>query len=141
MADCQREINGLPVLTGCPDDTELLLVMGASAPGNLSGYGLRPITTIRQCILASLKFVFLQFKIGQPGSPIIAGQTSFDVNQSNVLQDSVFFTLATELPRDPITDQLSYGVVYDPANNKFTINLLQAAQTDQLYILHYAYSI
>jgi len=139
---CQREINGLPILTGCPTPTEMILVMNSTAPGNLSGYGIRPYSDIKKCILAGLTFVLDQFRIGDAGSPIAAGATQLIVTQANVLQDSVFVTLGgPELPRDPIVDQLSYGVLYDtPVVGKFTINFLAPVQDTQLYILHYAYS-
>ena len=139
---CQREMNGLTILTGCPTPTEMLLVMGSTATGNLSGYGLRPYSDIKKCILGGLVFVLDQFRIGDVGSPIADGATSLVITQDNVLQDSVFITLGgPELPRDPITDQVSYGVLYDtPTVGKFTINFLQPVQDTQLYILHYAYS-
>lgn len=137
--DCQNEISGLPTGTGCPPDTEKLLFMNSSAPGNVGGYILRYVSDVRKCFLGNLKFVFNQFRIGDFGSPMAPGQTSLVITQANVLQDSVFITLGgPELPRDPIVDQLSYGVVY--SGTGFTINFLQAVQNTQLYILHYAYS-
>jgi hypothetical protein len=141
MADCQQEMNGLPILTGCPTPTEMLLVMGSTASGNKAGYGLRPFTDLKKCILAGLTFVLNQFTIGDVGSPMAPGDSSLIITQDNVLQDSVFITLGgPELPRG-VTDQLSYGVLYDtPAVGQFTINFLAPVQNTQLYILHYAYS-
>lgn len=138
-SDCQQEVNSLPLLTGCPADTETILVMNSTAAGNVGGYGRRFIKDVRICFLNSLKFVFNQFRIGDAGAPIAAGATQLIVTQANVIQDSVFLTLGgPELPRDPIVDQVSYGVVY--SSTGFTINFLQPVQNTELYILHYAYS-
>lgn len=143
MADtCQTEIANLPTGTGCPPDTEKILFMNSSAPGNVGGYILRYVSDVRKCFLNSIKFVLNQFRIGDVGAPIAAGATQLIITQANILQDSVFITLGgPELPRDPIVDQLSYGVLYDtPVVGKVTINFLAPVQNTQLYILHYAYS-
>lgn len=136
---CQTEISNLPTGTGCPPDTEKILFMNSTATGNVGGYILRYVSDVRKCFLNSLKFVFSQSRVGDFGSIIAPGATSLVITQANVIQDSVFFTLGgPELPRDPIVDQASYGVVY--SSTGFTINFLLPAQNTQLYILHYAYS-
>jgi len=139
---CSTEINGLPILTGCPADTELLLVMNSTATGNNGGYGLRYASAIRQCFLQGLKFVFQQFKIGSGGSPMSAGDTSMTITLTApqaILQGSVFITLGgTELPQND-TSQVCYGVVYNSPTS-FTINFDQGVENGQQYIYHYAYS-
>lgn len=50
MADCDQEINGLPVLAGCPADTEYFLVIGASGGAGTGLYGLRSWLSLVNCL-------------------------------------------------------------------------------------------
>jgi hypothetical protein len=54
VAACDQEINGLPILTGCPADTEYFLVMGATGGAGAGLYALRSWLTLKNCILAQL---------------------------------------------------------------------------------------
>jgi hypothetical protein len=144
MAGCELDFSALPILTGCPADNETFLV-GNAVGGldvngmNTVGYARRLWGDLRKCAAAGVKFVFKQFRIGDIGAPILAGATSLVITQAGVLQDSVFITLGgPELPRDPIVDQDSYGVVY--SGTGFTINFLAPVQNTEVYIIHYAYS-
>lgn len=145
---CTLDESALPILPGCPGPNELIVVGnavgGIDANGNYTtGYGRRPWSSLAACAVAAVKFMFQQFTIGQSGSPMNAGDTVLTLNFSSlgitgILQDSVFITLAgPELPREN-TDQLSYGVVYNPTN--VVINFLAGVTNGQLYILHYAYT-
>ena len=141
MYNCQTEVNGLPILTGCPADTETFLVMNSSDPMAIGGYAVRLWKDIKACVLkgigSGMRFVFTQFRIGDPGSPMNDGDVQYVVNVANIITDSAFITLGSgELPRED-TSQISYGVLYDPL--KITINFDQAVANGQLYILHYAY--
>lgn len=140
MADqCQTEINGLPILTGCIGDNELLLVMNSTAAGNNGGYGLRYARDVRNCFLSGLQFKFLQFTIGQAGSLMSPGDLGFTLNAVNVLQDSIFVTLdGTELPRN-LNTEISYTLTYNAGGVTFLFN--QAASLGQDYIIHYSASI
>ena len=137
---CQTEINGLPVLSGCPADTELLLVMNSTAAGNNGGYGIRYVSEVRQCWLVNnLTATFFDFVIGNVGSPLAVGASSFTVNQANVIEDSVWVSLdGQELPRNDNT-QISYTIVYN-GDSGFTITFNQGAINQQQYIIHYTYA-
>lgn len=133
---CQTEMNGLPILLGCPADTELVLVMNSTATGNSGGYGLRYIKALRQCFLAGLDFIFNQFTIGQGGSPMSNGDTVLVITQSGILEDSLNIILeGTVLDRNDPT-QMSYIVDYSNPN-QITITFIQGVQTGQTYIIIY----
>lgn len=143
--NCPILISDLPVLNGCPGDAEYFLVGnavgGIDAQGNLTfGYGLRTWVNLKSCLLGSVKQAFFQFRIGDSGSPMNVGDTQLVVSQANVIQDSVWVSLGSgELPRE-VTDQISYGVLYNnPGANQFTVNFDQAVSNLQLYIVHYSY--
>lgn len=146
---CTIDESSLPILTGCPGPTELIVVAnavgGLDANGNFTiGYGRRRWQDLAACAAAAIKYKLLQFTIGQAGSPMNAGDTALTLNFSSlgiigILQDSVFVTLGgTELPREN-TDQLSYDPVYNSGD--VTINFFQPVNTGQLYIVHYAYTV
>lgn len=48
---CGKEINTLPILTGCPADDEYILVMNAVGGQGAGLYGLRSWPAIRNCLL------------------------------------------------------------------------------------------
>lgn len=112
--------------------------------GNASGgqgiglYGRRLWSDIKSCLLGSIHFVFNNFIIGQPGSPMSVGQTTLTINQTGIIQDSIFVTLVgSELPRND-NSQISYTVSFNPTNAVITFN--QAASNGQQYIVHMAYT-
>ena len=51
MAACDQEIAELPILTGCPADTEYFLVMGAIGGLGIGGYAKRSWLSIKNCLL------------------------------------------------------------------------------------------
>ncbi len=68
---CDQEINGLPVLTGCPADTEYFLVIGASGGAGTGLYGLRSWLSLVNCLNTK------QFGVGIltiNGSQLVANQ-------------------------------------------------------------------
>lgn len=145
---CQTDLAGLPLLSGCPADNEWFLVGNAIGGQDINGqftigYARRLWGDLRKCAVASIKFKFTQFTIGQSGSLMNPGDTQLILNFSNlgisgILKDSVFITLdASELARE-LTDRISYGVVYNSAD--VTINFDAGVANNQTYILHYAYT-
>jgi hypothetical protein len=138
MAQCQTEVNGLPILTGCPADAELLLVMNSQAAGNNNGYGLRYVKDVRQCWLQSLVFTFLQFTVGQGGAPISAGESSFTVDIDLLIEDSVNVVNGGQVMDRDDSTQVSYIPAYDSEEGVLTITFNQAVQNGQTYILTYA---
>lgn len=148
---CQIDLASLPLLNGCPADTEWFLVGNAAGgldanghfgPGTI-GYARRLWADIRKCAVATIEFEVLDFIIGQAGSPMGAGGSALVLNFSilgitGILEDSVWISLGgSEMPREDTT-QLSYGVVYDSGD--VTINFFQPVEDGQQYILHYAYT-
>lgn len=142
---CTIDESALPILPGCPGDGELVVVAnaagGVDANGNYTvGYGRRTIGSLIACFLNSLVFVPLQFTIGQPGSPMIAGQTVLIITQTNIIQDSASFILDGSVMDRNDNTQISYTVSYNPSLNQMTITLNQAVGNGQTYILNYAYA-
>lgn len=148
---CQSDFASLPLLSGCPADTEWFLVGNAAggldANGNFGlgtiGYARRLWGDLRKCAVATVKFMPLDFIIGQPGCPMSVGDVALTLTFSTlgitgILQDSVFITLGgTEMQREDTTE-LSYGVVYNPDN--VVINFLAPVEGGQKYFVHYAYT-
>src|ERR1700734_523797 len=90
---CTIDESALPILAGCPGPNELVVVGnavgGLDQNGNFTvGYGRRTMGSLISCFLSNLVFVPLQFTIGQPGSPMTAGQTILIITQPNIIQDS-----------------------------------------------------
>lgn len=136
MATCTNELyNLVPTINSCPASNELVIFMNVA--GQPGGYAARPWSVVRQCLLAqSLQFGFLQFTIGQTGSPITAGQTVITINVNNALEDSVTVSLdGSVLDRNDDT-QVSYSVSYSVSDIVITLN--QAASNNQTYIITYA---
>jgi hypothetical protein len=140
---CTIDESSLPILTGCPGPNELVVV--ANAVGGLDqngnqtiGYGRRTIGSLISCFLSNLAFVPLQFTVGQPGSPMLAGQSVLIINQSNLIQDSVQVVLGgVVLDRNDNT-QVSYTVLY--GSNNVTITFNQDCQNGQVYVITYCYA-
>lgn len=148
---CQIDFASLPLLGGCPGDTEWFVVGnavgGVDANNNFGsgtiGYARRMWQDMRRCAIQTIKFMPLNFIIGQAGSPMSAGDVALTLtfstlNIMSILEDSVFITLGgSELPREDTT-QLSYGIVFNPLN--VIINFLEPVETGQQYFVHYAYT-
>ena len=141
MAQCTGELSSLPipVITTCPTDNELLLF--TNVIGVTGGYAFRSWRTVRQCLLSKLLFVVNQFKIGQVGAPMTAGQTVLTISVLNILTDSVRISLGgSDLPRSDNT-QISYTVDYYNINpNAVTITFDQGVINGQQYVIYYAQS-
>lgn len=144
MAGCELDFSSLPILTGCPGDSETFLV--GNAVGGLdvngmptTGYARRLWSDMRICAAKSIKQVFLDFVIGKEGSPMNAGDSILIVTQANVIQDSVWISFdAQELPRNDNT-QISYQLVYNGSTG-FTVTFNQAVNNQQQYIIHFLYA-
>jgi hypothetical protein len=122
---CQgEELSSLPVLLGCPSDTEKVLVMGAIGGMGAGGYALRNWKDLKACILGSVKLPY----IGVVGR----GRTSphDPVAGSSILQDDLLKGLGStndgniQMVIDS-TLMSTYGVdasfTYDPSTG--TINI------------------
>ena len=139
---CTIDESSLPLLTGCPGDSEWVSVGNAvggldANGGNTIGYARRLWGDIKACMAGSIKFVFNQFTIGDPNSPMNAGDTTLTINQTNIISGSAFVTLSgPELPQSNNT-QISYVPTYNSNNIIFTFN--QGVSNGQIYIIHYAY--
>lgn len=144
-ASCSGELsNGqnIPTLSNCPAPNELLLFIGAA--GAYGGYAFRSWQTLIGClqpaILAALSFEFLDFVIGQIGSPMVPGQTVLSIIPTAPLQiipDSINVVLnGIVLPRNDAS-QISYSVVYTSGTAIITLN--QGAITGQTYVITYSY--
>src|SRR5580693_2449364 len=139
---CTIDESALPILTGCPGPNELVVVGnavgGLDQNGNFTvGYGRRTIGSLISCFISNLVFVPLQFTVGQPGSPMLAGQNILIINQAGLIQDSIQVILGgVVLDRNDIS-QVSYTCVYG-ANN-VTITLNQNVSNGETYVITYAY--
>lgn len=141
MAGCTNELyNLIPTVGTCPASNELVLFLNVG--GVTGGYAARPWSLVRQCLLSQgLNFVPLQFTIGQPGSPLTAGETSFTITQTGIIEDSVIFILSGLVLGRNDSSQISYTIAYNsPSAGQMTITLNQDAQTDDTYILIYSYA-
>jgi len=76
----------------------------------------------------------VQFRVGDVGAPMTAGQTTLTLNYSGVINPSADITLdGTELPYDD-NNQISYTATYNPNNVQIIFN--QGVQNGQLYMIH-----
>jgi hypothetical protein len=138
MNGCDQEINGLPVLSGCPSPSEYFLVMRAAVGQGQGGYGLRSYAELQACFAPSVKFAFLQFEIGTAGSPMTAGQNVLVINQANVIFDSAGVVLGgVVLPRNDNT-QWSYTVTY--TSTQLTVAFDSGVSNGQQFVIVYAYA-
>lgn len=77
---------------------------------------------------------FVQFRVGDVGAPMTAGQTTLTLNYAGVVNPSVEITLdGTELPYAD-SNQISYTATYNPTNVEIVFN--QGVQNTQLYMIH-----
>lgn len=137
MAACDTEASSFPLLSGCPSNGEYFLVGNAIGGSGVGLYARRPYSSVISCILGSLKFGFLQFKIGQSGSPMNSGDTVLTINQINIVQFSAFVVLdGSVLPQSDNT-QISYTIAYN--TNDIVIAFNQGVSNNQTYSVYYAY--
>jgi hypothetical protein len=109
-----------------PYVAEARRIINAGSTGNI----VNPSTGNNVTIATPL----VQFRVGDVGAPMIAGETTLTLIYAGVVNPSVEITLdGTELPYGDIT-QISYTVTYNPANIEIVFN--QGVQTDQLYMIH-----
>jgi hypothetical protein len=140
---CTIDESALPILPGCPGPNELVVVGNAAGGldangGYTVGYGRRTMGSLIACFLSNLVFVPLQFTIGQPGSPMTAGQTILIINQANIIQDSVNVILSGVVLDRNDSSQISYTLVY--GTNNVTITFNQAVSGGQTYVITYCYA-
>jgi len=143
MAGCETDFSSLPILTGCPGNSELFLtsnaVGGLDQNGNYTvGYARRYWSDMLKCVLLGLQWVFTQFTVGQGGALIAQGSTVIVINAPNFIADTLqIFLGGVQLPRNDST-QVSYTYTYSGGNITITFN--QAAINTQQYIIIYANS-
>lgn len=77
---------------------------------------------------------FVQFRVGDVGAPMTAGQTTLTLNYAGVVNPSIEITLdGTELPYAD-SNQISYTATYNPTSVEIVFN--QGVQNNQLYMIH-----
>jgi len=77
---------------------------------------------------------FVQFRVGDVGAPMTAGQDTLTLNYAGIINPSIEITLdGTELPYAD-NNQISYTATYNPTNVQIVFN--QAVQNTQLYMIH-----
>lgn len=78
---------------------------------------------------------FIQFRIGDVGAPMVAGETSLTLNYAGVVNPSVEITLdGVEIPYGSDPANFEYTVTYN-ANN-VVIVFSNGVVTDQLFMIH-----
>lgn len=77
---------------------------------------------------------FVQFRVGDPGVPMTAGQTTLTLNYAGVVNPSVEITLdGSELPYGE-DESTSYTVTYNPTTVVIVFSV--AVANGQLYVIH-----
>ncbi len=84
----------------------------------------------------STSFAYVQFEVGQPGSPIIEGDTELVITASNPIQDSELVNLDGDWMQPNLTDIISYTPVY--TINDITLTFTQGVLNGQRYYIKYA---
>lgn len=80
---------------------------------------------------------FIQFRVGEPGALMVAGDTSLTLEYENVINPSVeVFIDGVALPYGR-PERLSYTVNYVPDDNKFTVIFNIPVETNQLYWIRF----
>jgi hypothetical protein len=120
MAGCSQEIAGLPILTGCPSNTEMFLTTGASGGVGSGGYGLRSWANLVSCFAQILSFPQINTTVGAGAEPILVqGQTVFQT-AANTIAGSILVSIGGVLLTQEISNQIYIGITYD-TNNVATI--------------------
>jgi hypothetical protein len=77
---------------------------------------------------------FVQFRVGDPGALMTAGETTLTLNYAGIVNPSIEITLdGTELPYSD-SNQISYTATYNANNVQIVFN--QGVQNSQLYMIH-----
>jgi len=102
---------------------------------NAGGVIVNPSTGVK----TSISFLRIQFTVGQPGSPMNAGDTELTINVSDILNQSISVeTPNANLPEnDPL--QVSVSVAYSDDNAVVTFN--QGVSDGETYIVTGLYFI
>lgn len=83
-------------------------------------------------------FGFLQFTVGDVGSPMTQGETVLVISNISPIQDSVSVVLGGVVLDRNDPNQISYQVAY--TFDTITITWNQGVQDGQTYLIFYAYS-
>lgn len=77
---------------------------------------------------------FVQFRVGDPGAPIVAGDTTLILNYTGVVNPSIEITVdGVEMPYAEDESQ-SYTATYNPTN--VVIEFTEGVGNGQLFIIH-----
>lgn len=77
---------------------------------------------------------FVQFRVGDIGSPMVAGETTLTINYAGVINPSIEITLdGAELPYGE-DDSTSYTATYNPTNVQVVFSA--SVSNGQLYAIH-----
>ena len=127
---CTIELNDttkIPILTGCPADSEHLLFIGSIEGAGQGGYAVRTWATVKSCILSSFSFHTFETIVGVDGI-LFSGDIDYVIGQEtgtpvqNILTGSVKVTIdSSRIYPEPIVDQL-YATIIFGTNNTVTIN-------------------
>lgn len=110
-----------------PYVNQALTIINAGGTGNI----VNPSTGNQVTIATPL----VQFRVGDVGAPMVAGETTLTLNYAGVINPSIEITLdGTELPYDD-NNQISYTATYNPTNIQIVFN--QGVQNTQLYMIHF----
>lgn len=91
MGDCSIEISsGLPILLGCPSDTEYVMVIGATGGAGLGQYALRKWGDIKKCVLGTPVLPYIGVVDRGQVSP-----TKDPVSGQSILQDNSLIGLGS----------------------------------------------
>lgn len=136
MGACSTEFSGLPLLAGCPSNSEYFLVGNAIGGLGIGGYARRRYADLKSCILSGLSFIPLPFEIGQPGSPMNDGDTALVISVNNPFPNSQIVLLDNTPLTPNLSSQISYTVSYSLTEIIITFN--QGVQDSQKYFITYA---
>lgn len=136
MGACATELDVLPLLSGCPSNTEYFFVCNAVGGAGVGGYARRSYADLKACIAAGLSFIPLQFEIGQSGSPMVEDDTALTITVDNPSPNSQIVVLDNNLLIPNLTTQMSYTVSYSLTEIIITFN--QPVVNGQKYFITYA---
>lgn len=134
---CSVELAGLPLLAGCPADSEWILVGNAVGGSGKNGYARRRWSDIKSCAGGGMTFNKLQFEVGvTPSAPILDGSTDLVITVNNPVADSEIVVLDNSVLEPNLSDQISYTISYSTTEIIITFN--QAVSNGQKYYIKYA---
>lgn len=137
---CEVEVGTLPVIEGCPADSELFFLHNVAGGAGEEGYAWRSYVDLKNCLRDPYIPKFHQFlTTGEELQVVLVPPDDYKVED-----DSVFITLeGTELAREPIDPALlkiTYTVTYNTSNGQAIIDFFNAASPlpgNQICIIHY----